>query len=89
MARKLISLLLILSLTAIVLSITTSAFAGPPKPGEADPTGLDLRRELNPNDGRELGVESPVSGARIDADFLVKRWVQSFLIRDILGRFSF
>ncbi|MFN0152579.1 MAG: hypothetical protein ACKVU1_17895 [bacterium] len=90
MIRKIISLLLIITITSLFIGAGThSAFSAPPTGGDVDPTGLDLRGHAiveNPKESRA----SKLSGMeRYAAEISALRWIESFLLKDFLRRISF
>lgn len=93
MRRKIISLLLVLSLIAIfVCAGSWGIHAAPGNGGEVDPTGLDLRASVSdvhevggsPASERELVIRKAAT-ARNEA----ARWIERFLIRALVNRLSF
>jgi len=90
MIRKIISLLLIITLTTLTIGATNQhAFSAPPSGGEVDPTGLDLRGRVSVENPK-VSRETKLSGMeRYAAEISALRWIESFLLKDLLRRLSF
>jgi hypothetical protein len=90
MVRKIISLLLILTLTTFCVGLSGDRACSSPGGGDVDPTGLDLRtRVAVPESGHDYVVLKLSERERHAAELQALRWIQSFLIQDLLRRISF
>lgn len=90
MIRKIISLLLILTLTSFCVGLTGDRASSSPGGGDVDPTGLDLRTRVSvPESGHDYDVTKLSERERHAAELKALRWIESFWIKDLLRRISF
>jgi hypothetical protein len=90
MIRKIISLLLILTLTSFCVGLSGDRASSAPGGGDVDPTGLDLQTRVSvPESGRDYDVVKLSERERHIAELKALRWIESFLIKDLLRRISF
>jgi hypothetical protein len=90
MIQKIISLLLILTLTSLCVGLSGDLAISSPGGGDVDPTGLDLRTRVSaPESGPDYGVTKLSESEWHAAELKALRWIESFVIKDLLRRISF
>lgn len=90
MIRKIISLLLILTLTSFCVGLSGDRAISSPGGGDVDPTGLDLRTRVSvPESGHDYDVMKLSERERLAAELNALRWIESFVIKTLLWRIGF